>query len=257
MKIWCQSSGALGKDDSWGPYDLSLRRHIKEMVRPGTQVDLYGTDFTIPGVGRYRSSIPIIQSQAIRNAMRAEEQGYDAFVQLSTNDAGVNEIRELVHIPVVFITESCLHMASLLADKFAFFTHNEIGLQRITELAGRYGMTENMVPGGHLNCFGYAEIMDLFQNPQKHVDTVVRIAKEIGSRGANLLIPSALSFNQWLVDNNLREIDGITILDATAIAVKMAELMVELKSLGINRSPRFYSRPQPEVMEGMRKVYGV
>jgi len=257
MRIWCQSSGALGKDAAWGPYDLSLRRHIQEVVKPQTTVDLYGSDFTVPGIGRHRAPIDIIQSQAIRNAMRAEEQGYDAFVQLSTNDAGFSEIRELVNIPVIFITETCLHLAYLLSDKFAFFTHNEVVLNRITEVAERYNMTHRMVPGGHLDLFGYSDIMNLYQNPKRHVDSVVKVVKEIGARGANLLLPAALSLNQWLVDNNLQEIDGIAILDATGAAVKMAELMVDFKAIGINRSPKYYTSPQPDVLEGLKKVYGV
>ena len=86
---------------------------------------------------------------------------------------------------------------------------------------------------------------------------MVRVVKEIGARGANLLLPSALSLNQWLVDNDLQEIDGIAVLDATGAAVKMAELMVDFKAIGINRSPRYYTTPQPDVLEGLKKVYGV
>jgi len=257
MKIWCQSHGAFGKDEAWSPYERSLRRHIQEVVRPGTTVHLYGTDFTIPGTGRHRAPLIIAQSQDIRNAMRAEEQGYDAFVRLGTLDAGSLEIRELVNIPVIFITETGLHLAFLLADKFAFFTHSKSLLDRITELAERYGLTHRMVPGGHLDLSGYSELMEMFQNPKRYVDSVVRVVREIGARGASLLLPSVGALGQWLVDNNLLEIDGIAILDTQGAALKMAELMLDLKAISINRSPRYYSSPQPDVLEALKKVYGV
>ncbi|MFC1981637.1 aspartate/glutamate racemase family protein [Chloroflexota bacterium] len=256
MRIWCQSSGALGKEE-WNFYEQSLRRHIQKVVRPETVVDIYGTDFTIPGIGHYRASVHIAHPQAIRNAMRAEEQGYDAFVQLSTSDVGFQEVRELVNIPVIFSTETCLHLACLLADKFAFLTHNEIMLHRITELAERYGLAPRMVPGGHLQLFDYSDIMEIFRNPKRYIDSVISTAKEIGARGADLLFPSALSLNQWLVDNNLREVDGVVIMDVTGATLKMAELMLDLKDIGINRSPRYYSHPQPDVLEALKKVYGV
>ncbi len=257
MRIWCQSAGAFGKDAAWAPYEQGLKRHIREVVRPDTIVDLYGTASTIPGLARHRGPTALAQFQAVRNAIRAEEQGYNAFVLLSTSDGGAAEIREMVKIPVVFITETCLHLACLLADKFAFFTNNESLLIRLTEQAKQYGLTDRMVTGGCLDLGGYSDIMEMFQNPKPHIDTVVKVVKEIGARGANLLFPAAGALNQWLVDNDLRQVDGISILDASGAALKMAELMVDLKAIGINRSPRYYSSPQPEVLKALKKCYGV
>lgn len=254
MKIWCQSAGALGKDKAWKPYEQSLRRHLQDVVRPGTEVHLQGTDFTIPGLARYRTPSLVAQFQAIRNAISAEEQGYDAFVQNSTNDGGFDEIRELVNIPAIFVTETGLHLACLLADKFAFFTHNKLMLERITELAERYGMTHRMVPGGHLNLSGYSDLMEMYQHPKRHVDSVVRVVREISARGAHVLFPAAGALNQWLVDNKLQEIDDTLILDASGAAVKMAELMVDLKGIGIQRSRGYHPRPQPDVLEALKKV---
>ena len=257
MKIWCQSAGALGKDDAWGPYDKSLKRRIKDVVRPDTIVDLYGTDFTIPGLGRHRAPITIVQYQAVRNALRAEEQGYDAFIQISTNDAGFSEIREMVKIPVVFITETCLHLACLLADKFAILGANDIILNRITEIAERYNLAHRMVAGGQLDLSGYAGIMDMYHNPGQYIDSVSELVREIGARGASLIFSSPSAISQWLVDNNLREIDGITMMDVAGAVLKMAELMVDLKAIGVNRSPRYYSKPDPDVTEALKKVFGV
>ena len=257
MKIWCQSTGALSKDTVWNFYEQSLRRHIQEVVRPETVVDLHGTDFTIPGLARHQSSVNIAQSQFIRNAIRAEEQGYDAFVLLNTSDPGSHEIRELVNLPVVFVTETCLHLACQLADKFSFFTNNEAILGRLNELAERHGMTHRIVPGGCLDLAGYSNIMEMYQNPKQHVDSVVRVIREIGARGANLIFPAAGALNQWLVDNKLGEVDGIVIMDIYGTALKMAELMVDLKAIGVNRSPKYYSSPQPDVLEALKKMYDV
>ena len=257
MKIWCQSSGALGTDSAWGPYNDSLKRRIKDVVRPDTVVDLYGTDFTIPGLGRHRAPIAIVQPQAIRNALRAEEQGYDAFIQITTNDAGFSEIREMVNIPVVFITETCLHLASLLADKFAILGANEIILSRITEVAERYNFGHRLVPGGHLGLSGYKGIMDMYHNPEQYIGPVSELVKEIGARGASLIFSTPSAISQWLVDNNLREIDGIAVMDVIGSVLKMAELMVDLKAIGVNRSPRYYSKPDPDVTEALKKVFGV
>ena len=257
MRIWCQSAGALGKDKAWKFYEESLKNHIHKVVRPDTTVDLYGTDSTIPGLARHRAPANIAQSQAIRNALRAEEQGYDAFVLLSTNDGGSAEIRELINIPVIFSTETCLHLACLLADKFAIFTNNEVVLNRLTELTERYNFAYRMVPGGYLDLAGYSNIMEMFQNPKQYLDSIIKVVGEIGARGANLLYPAPGALNQWLVDNNLREINGIIIMDSVGTVLKMAEFLVDLKAIGVNRSPRYFLSPQPEVLKALKKVYGV
>ncbi len=258
MRIWCQSTSVMGgKDEVSSLYDQSLRRHIRRVVRPDTTVDLYGVDFTIPGTGHYRASRPIAQTQLVRNAIRAQEQGYDAFIELNTNDIGPQEIRELVQIPVIFITETSLYLACLLADKFAFLTHNETMLNRITEVTERYGIRERLVAGGHLECDDYRELMDMFRNPEKYIDSIAKVVKEIASRGANLILSSGLQLNQWFVDNKIQNIDGVTIFDLTGAALKMAELMVDLKVLGISRSPRYFNSPPSETMAALKKVYGV
>lgn len=255
MKIWCQSSAAFGKGALWDAYEKSLKRHVQEVARPGTQVELHGTDFTIAGIDRYRAAAHFSERHAVRNAIIAEEQGFDAYVMISTIDAGSYETREMVDIPVVFCIESGLHLACLLAPKFAFFAHNELLLHRLTGMAQQYGLSQHMVPGGHLN-ISYNDFPDMFEHPSRHVDKVVRAAREVIARGANILFPAALALTQFMVDAGLQDIDGCRVLDAAGSAVKMAELMVDLKGMGVGRSRSGdYAAPPPEIKEALRQLY--
>jgi len=255
MKIWCQSCGALGKGEPWNTYQRSLERRIEEIVRPETTVELHGTDFVIPGVDRFRAAGNICQWQAIRNAIRAEEEGFDAFVMLSTNDAGFYEIRELVSIPVIFITEASLYLACSLGDKFGYVTHNVASLRRRTALVEQYGMAHKMVTGTHLD-LTYNDFLDMFENPKPYLDSWSKKAREVVARGAGVLLTSPLPVNRWLLDNNLREIDGAVVLDAAGAVIKTAELMVDLKAIGINRGKTGnYTPPPPEILAGLKKLY--
>ncbi|MFH1169874.1 MAG: aspartate/glutamate racemase family protein, partial [Chloroflexota bacterium] len=134
MKVWCQSCGAFGKDPVWNDYEESLKRHAKKIARPDTVVELHGLDGTVPGIDSYHASQSMCMMQSVRNAIRAEREGYDVFVMISTIDAGFNEVREMVDIPVVMMLENCVHFAMMLAPRFAFFTHNEPLLLGLTEL---------------------------------------------------------------------------------------------------------------------------
>ncbi len=253
MKIWCQSCGVFGKDSAYfGYYEKALEKHAREIARPDTAVDIRGADIFAPGVDRYHASQNICTMQAVKKAIRAEQEGYDAFVMISTIDAGFYEIREMVDIPVVFMLENCVHFAMILAPKFAFLTHNDALLERLTEMTKQYGLAENMIPGGHLD-YSYTIWPDMFEHPERYIDIVTQKAKEIIKRGARILIPSALPLGVWIVQQGLTDVDGCRIIDAFGCAVKMAELMVDLKKIGISRSK--YGSPPKDILTTIQKLY--
>lgn len=119
MKLWCQSGGALGKDPLWHDYENGLRERAKEVIRPDTVVELHGLDATITGIDRFRASQTPCTIPTIKNAIRAQNEVYDAFVLISTFDTAYYEVRELIDIPVVFMLENSLHLAMTLASRFA------------------------------------------------------------------------------------------------------------------------------------------
>lgn len=255
MKIWCQSCTPLGTGEPWNTYQRSLARRLDSIVRPGTTVELHGTDDVIPGVDRYRAAGNICQWQTIRNAIRAEEAGYDVFVMLSNNDAGFYEVRELVNLPVVFITEASLHLACLLGDKFGYVTHNPASLRRRLGLVEQYGLTHRMVAGVHVD-LTYNDFHDMFTNPEPYVEMLSEKARQVVARGAGILLTSPLVINRFLLDQNVWEIDGAVVLDAVAAVVKFAELMVDFKEIGIHRCQTGnYSSPPAEIRTALRGLY--
>lgn len=257
MKIWCQSCSAIGKEDFWSTYHKSLEKHAKRVCRADTVCEFHGQDRTIPGADRFKSAWHLCQHGSIRNAIRAEKEGFNAFLMISTPDVGFREIRELVDIPVVFITQAALQFFSLLSPNFAFIAHNRGLLHMLYELAERYGLKERMIPGGNLD-ISYMDFEEAYRNPQPTIKAFTEVAREIVSRGATLLFPSALPISQWLIEQNIREVDGATIIDPLGIALKITELMVDLEGLGIKRSKiGAYASPPKEVREALYREFGV
>jgi allantoin racemase len=255
MKLWCQSCTPLGTGEPWDTYQRSLQRRINEVVRDGTRVELHGTDATIPGIDRYQAATNICQWQTIRNAIHAEENGYDGFVMLSNNDAGFYEIRELVSLPVVFITEASLHLACLLGDKFGYITHNPASLRRRIDMVGKYGLAHRMVPGAHHD-LTYHDFQSMFTHPEPYVDSLSEKARQVVARGAGILLTSPLVINRFLLDNNVWEIDGAVVLDAAAAAIKLAELMVDFKAIGLHRcTTGSYTPPPLDIRTALKKLY--
>jgi hypothetical protein len=61
-----------------------------------------------------------------------------------------------------------------------------------------------------------------------------------------------------LVDSGAREIDGVPVLDNAGIIVKFAELLVDLKGIGVTRSRKgFYVSLSKDKLALIRRVHEV
>jgi allantoin racemase len=258
MKIWLQSGSALTADAGtpYGRlYEESLARHMAKVARPDTRLEAFGIDGTPHGKDRYRASFQVVVSLMIKSALRAEPEGFDAVAVVNTFDHGYYELRELLDIPVVFITESAMYLACQLAPTFSFVTHNLAMQLHIAELAKRYGVAGRMVAGAQLGLI-YEDFPKMYDDPERYIDLFAGAARETIARGATILMVAGNPLNMFLIDQGVRDIDGVPILDCCTAAVKTAELMVDLQRLGIRRSTKgLFETPSPEAKEKIRKLF--
>ena len=233
MKICIQSGTPLGTSDIYKPYYDSLKRHAQRVAAPDTVVAFPNLGQNYPGAARSMTHLHFVAHETIRSAMRAQKEGFDVFVTQCL-DLGYNELREMVDIPVVFMTQATLAYYSQLAPNFAFIVNN-VRLHHFFQALGeRYKLTERMIPGGYVD-FAFTNYANLWHNPQPFIDEFMRVAKALVARGATSLYPAGLYLSQWLIDQNIREVDGAIIMDPLAIGIKMAELRQQLAPIGITR----------------------
>lgn len=233
MRIWIQSGTPLGASDLYRPYYESLVRHAKRVCRPDTVCEFPALGKAYPGAGRSRTHLHFVAHETIKSAMRAEAEGFDVFVTQCL-DLAFNELRELINIPVVFMTQSTLAYYSQLAPNFAFLVNSERLHYFFQEIAERYKVKERMVPGGYVS-FAFTDYANLWNNPQPFVEAFMKVAEELAGRGAASLYPAGLYLSQWLIDQGIREVNGAIVMDPLAIGIKTAELMVDLERAGIKR----------------------
>ncbi len=258
MKIWLQSGSALTADTGtpYGRlYEQSLERHMKTVARVGTELETFGIESTPYGKDRYRVSFNIVVSQMIKSVLQAEPKGFDAVAVINTFDHGYYEMRELLDIPVVFITESAMHLACQLASTFSFVTHNEALLLQIAAMAKRYGVAERMVPGAHLG-LTYEDFPNMHAQPEDYICRFTMAARQAIAQGATMLMVAGNPLNMFLIDQQIRDIDGVPILDCCTAAVKTAELLVDLRDLGIERSTKgLFETPPPDAKAKIRTLF--
>lgn len=230
MKIWLQSGSALAADAGtpYGKrYEASVANHMQSIARPDTELQTFGIGRTPYGKDRYRAALQIVTYEMIKSVLRSEEQGFDAVAVINTLDHGYYEMRELLDIPVVFISESSMHLACQLAPSFSFITHNAAMQLHVVKLAKRYGLTGRMVEGAHLS-LTYEDFLKAYADPASNIDHFSEAARQAIRRGAAMLMVAGNPFNMFLIDQGVREVDGIPIFDCLMAAIKAAEMQVDL-----------------------------
>jgi allantoin racemase len=257
MRIWYQSSAPLGKDPLWKPYEESLARHVQGAVRSGTTIDIHGLDVASTAQERSHYVEYLNTAQWISNARISEKEGYDALAGGCMQDPGSLQIREVVDIPVVFAAETSFHLACLLAHKFSLLGYNAALLLRIEELIKQYGLWERYVP---TTCFNISieELREGLTDATPIVEALKEHADKAIDAGADILVPSCNCLNMVLVDSGTREIEGVPVLDNVGVVVKMAELLVDMKEIGVVRSKKgFFAGLSKEELADVWRLYGV
>lgn len=254
MKIWYQSCTTVGGDTQWKNYESALNVHLHRIVRPGGQIDIHGVRVSTPSIDRhhyfeYRNSF-----QVIENAIRAEREGYDVFALGCFLDSGALEVQEIVNIPVVFSCQNSLHLASLLSRKFLILVPNQ-GLQlRVKEKVRFFGLSERVT-----DCKVAEFEVPKLQKAFKDIDIIYKeLEDKIDSASeAELIVPGDNILNMILVENKIKSIKGIPVMDITGCLVKMAEAMVDMKELQIvERSKSGFTKGIPKGdLETVRKLY--
>jgi allantoin racemase len=248
LRIWYQSfvDYANGKT-----YWERLRAHLDAIVDPGTVVDIKG----ITPHDSYAHALVEMRCarEVICNAVRAEREGYDAFVIGHFQDAGLYEARSAVNIPVAALGEASMLYSCQLGQRIGVVSINTRYIPWFNHQITKYGL-ERRVTGVHAMQFEPGQILEAYESEQLAGD-VERLfaaqAKPLVAAGVDVLIPGGGI--PMLLFAALRDhaVDGAPVINGIPIVVKIAELAVKLKrigGLGVSRVSDFV-RPPPEIIE--------
>ena len=146
------------------------------LPRTGTELATFGICTTRFGKDRYDAPKHRVLTGVNESAPRAELECNNVVGVINTSDHGCYELRELLRIPVVFITASSLHLACQLPSSFALIGHNNQIRLQVEELARCYGLASRMIS---------SEILDLtYDNSPKYIEQFGTAARNPNNRGA-------------------------------------------------------------------------
>lgn len=262
MKIWFQTGSPVEQDfveqdPKWASQAAFLRQYIPKLGSPGTEVHLKGVALIGPNVGQFKYFQYLHTFQMIENAICAEREGYDCFIFGAMSDLGFYEIREVVDIPLAFINQASIYVSCLIARKFALVAPSPILLRWEEEIVKRYGFGERMAPGVHMGETDDFRLAKSWDNPELTIRLFTEASRKAIAEGAGILVPGIGWLNSFLVDRGVADVDGIPVLNTFAAVVKTAELLVNLRRVGITVNKRAVGEaPTKDELARVRKSYG-
>ena len=257
MRIWYQS---FVDEENGADYWRHLRAHLAAMADPGTEIVVHG----ITPYDNYAH--PIVEyrcgREVICNAVRAEREGYDAFVVGHFQDAGLYEARSVVDIPVVALGEASMLYACQLGQRSGIVTINPRFRPWFHHQIGKYGLRER-VAGVHAMNFEPGQILAAISNPEGLAEVERLFAEQaqpLVDDGVDVLIPGGgipmLAFS-GVKDHRVGD---APVINGIPIVVKMAEMAVKLRrltGLGVSRVSDYAKAPDHVIEEFLTHPKGL
>lgn len=224
-RIWYQS---FIDETEQKPYFDRLRARLGRLAAPGVAVEVHG----ISPPDRYFHPITEFRcaDQTIRNALKAAEDGCDAFVIGHFTDVGLRECRGAVDIPVIALGESVLLHALTLGLKVGLVTINPVFVPIHEQQVTAYGLGERVVGVKAIRA-DVARFMAAFTDPNEQEAIRREFAEEVKpliAAGADVLIPSGGMPMLLFSEMQPFTVDGAYVLEGIATVLKAAEMAVAL-----------------------------
>jgi allantoin racemase len=173
---------------------------------------------------------------------RGEAAGFDAHVIACFDDSGLDAARALARAPVLGICEAAMHVASMIAGRFAVVTTLARSVPVVEALAWRYGVAARCrvracdVP-----------VLALEDPASGAADRIrAEIRRAIADDGAEAIVLGCAGMAD--LASALGEETGVPVLDGVACATRLAEALV---GLGVVTSKRGgYAAPRAKRYAG-------
>jgi Asp/Glu/hydantoin racemase len=169
--------------------------------------------------------------EAVRNAIQAERDGYDAFILGHFQDSGLWEARSAVDIPVIGLGEASMLHACTLGRSIGLVTIHPIFIPFHQDQIRKYGLEHRVVAVEAVDSSStaYVKAFDDRKTAKALAGEYARVIRGLAARGIEVVLPAgglpALLFGD---DLKLSAGEGV-ILDSISVAIKAAEMAVDLK----------------------------
>lgn len=261
MRIWLQKhvvEGRMPALDQW------YRAHIAAVVDPGTEVAIhslprrtYDTDIPNDYVGFGALAVHFNHYFA-QTAVRAERDGFDAWVIAAGQDPGLAAARTLATIPTLGYGSVTFHHCAREEMRFGIIGFEPALREPIADNVRRYradhlATGHAVIPGGKA-----AVSAAIAGEPEAFVSDFTAAAERAATEGAQVIIPAEGLPTEILWHYGIHSLSGLPVLDPLGLLLKAAETEVRLRARGCTGRPTtgfHYARPSDALVEHIESVF--
>ena len=217
---------------------------LQAVARPGTEIEVFIANSGVPYV---ESSYELHRTEVAvaEKVVEVADAGFDGVVGTAFLDNGLDAARELVDIPVVGPAKTTLYLAATLADRFAIvMAAGDLG-KHAWARAKLAGVVDRVVAIPTLE----VTVAEFFRQPVR----AVALTSEAGRRAVDEHGAQALLLGCGATTGLAAAVSaqlGVPVLDPGLVALKYAEMLVEL---GLSHSKLAYPT-NPRVAELIRRT---
>ena len=262
MRIWHQSFTVL---DDVPHYRDALARHLASQAAPGTKIDLHGmrpgtypADYPGTHIG-YAYLSGLHKEQFVEAALRAQDEGYDAFLIATIPDTGFEEVRTLVDLPVVTFGQTSVLHAAQLGDCVGIVNFIAALEPQLRRNFRNYRLDGLVGPIVQVEA-GFTDVMAAYADPTPLIEAFTVAARRAIAAGANVIVPGEGPLNVFLADQGVSRVDDVPVLDSLGTCVRVAELRAaQHRSSGLSPSRAGFYGAQPlrPLVNTARAFYGI
>jgi len=203
-------------------FDNMMKSYLNEHKDAETEVDVISLP-SGPHHLEYYSYDTTVAPAILREAVKAERNGYDAFIIGCFYDPALIEAREVSNIVVTGPAESSLFVASLLGGKFSIIVGRRKWIPLMEENVVKYGLKDRLVS---LEPIGLG-VYDLHKDENETKTRTIQAAKKAIEKGAEVIILGCTVFLGFY--RELQSAIGVPVVDPVVASLKVAELKIDLK----------------------------
>jgi len=233
---------------------------VKQAARDDTEVEVHHVKHSAYAVAS--SYLEMINNLwIIDGIIDAEKQGYDAAIIGCGNDPGLQQARQAVDIPVVGPTEAGMLLACMLGHKFGVITVADELISICDRNVHNYGLDYRVTMPVRVYQLGsnpFEGLQKLFMNPETINPQFEELCRASIADGAEVIIPACCALSPATSLLGYKEVPGtgVPVIDITQAAVKMAEMLVDLKrTVGLGKSQKgWYKSLGRETRDYLRQL---
>lgn len=253
-RIWYQSFVHPVKQSH---YITQLQETLNRFADDGFDFEVHGLN--PPDTGLHSLTEFRCAAQTISNALRAQEQSYDAFVIGHFQEPGLQEVKACLSIPVVGLGEANMLMACNYGEKVGLITINPIFIPWHEKQIRNIGLAQRIVAVKAID-FQVDDFDAAFTDTTVYAQIYDNFVSELASfADANLevVIPAGGLPMLLLAREKALIINEVVVLNGIALVTKYTEMMLKLNDMaGLMPSRKAgFKKPSSQVIGDFTQLF--